>query len=388
MELNSQNRRQIMGIVAFGIILYMILQNFGLISTIIKNIIGILNPFLIGAVIAFIINIPMKFLEQKILKSRKKKKKIKQLEGKNKVKRFLSIFLSLLIVSIILVALIRLVVPELLNVIKTFIQYLSGLSAQIAPTLNNIASNYPELGDELSKLQIDFSNILNSSIEFLKNAGSGFVAWIGKTVSSAVSGIANFVIGIIFAFYLLMSKEKIGKNIRRIILAYLPEKYSKKTIEIMALSKNAFTNFITGQLKEAAILGVLCYIGMLILKIPYSLTISLLTMVTVLVPIVGAFIGATIGVILLLSVSPMKAIIFLIFIIVLQQIETNLIYPKVVGESVGLPGVIVLVAITLGGSLWGAIGMLVSLPVASVLYTLLRASVAKKLKEKNLNEIV
>jgi len=385
MELNSQNRKRIMGIVAFGIILYMVLQNSGVIIVGVQNVVGILTPFLIGSCIAFVVNIPMKFLENKILKEKKsKKKKAKEI---NKIKRFFAILLSLLIILFILVSLIRLVVPELLNVIKNFIQYLSGLPMQIAPYLNEIAGSYPELGEELSKLQLDFSNILNSLVNVLKNAGSGLVGWIGKTVSSTISGITNLVIGIIFAFYLLMSKEKIGKNLRRIILAFLPEKYAKKTLEIMNLSKNAFTNFITGQLKEAVILGILCYIGMLILQIPYSLTISLLTMVTALVPIVGAFIGATVGVVLLLAVSPVKAIIFLIFIIVLQQVETNLIYPKVVGESVGLPGVIVLVAISLGGSLWGALGMLVSLPIASVIYTLLRASVAKRLKEKRLEDV-
>lgn len=383
MEINSQNRKRILGIVTFGIVLYVILQNFGVVTSSFKNIIGILTPFIIGSCIAFVVNIPMKFLEKNVLKilSKNKEKKV------SKLKRFLSIFLSLFIIFFILMMLIRLVVPEVLNVIKNFIQYLTGLPSEIAPYLNELSGAYPELGEELSKLQLDFSNILNSLIGVLKNAGSSLIEWIGKTVSSTVSGIANTVIGIIFAFYLLMSKEKIGKALKKMILAFLPEKHAKKTLEIINISKNAFTNFITGQLKEAAILGGLCYVGMLILQLPYSLTISLLTMVTAFVPIIGAFIGATVGVILLLAVSPIKAVIFLIFIIVLQQIETNLIYPKVVGESVGLPGVLVLIAITLGGSLWGIIGMLVSLPITSVLYTLLRASVVRRLKEKHIENI-
>lgn len=404
MELNSQNMKKIMIIVAFGIVLYMALQNFDAISSGLQNFMDILAPFVLGACIAFVVNIPMKFIEKNILKGNKRKMTFERKVGEkttnssddgrkyirnnkktfNKGKRFISIFLSLFIIIFVLVWLLTLVIPELGNVIKNFIQYLSELPGELKPVVDNIASNYPELGEELSKLQIDFSNILNTLIEFLKNAGTGLVDFIGKAVSSTISSVANLIVGIIFTFYLLMSKEKIGKNFRRIVLAYLPSKFANKVLEITDLSKDAFTKFITGQLKEAIILGILCYIGMLILQLPYSLTISLLTTVTALVPIFGAFIGAAVGVILLLAVSPIKAITFLIFIIILQQIETNLIYPKVVGDSVGLPGIIVLVAISLGGSLGGILGMLVALPVASIFYTLIRAGVAKRLREKNI----
>lgn len=386
MDFSWQNIRRIMLVVAFGVVLYVGLQNLNSIGDGIKDFMDILAPFTLGACIAFVVNIPMKFLEKKFLKVKNKKRKSENGIEINKSKRFLSILLSVIIILGILIWLMSLLIPELINVVKTFIQYLSGLPAELAPTINELAGNYPELSEELSKLQIDFSNILNTAIEFLKNAGTGLIDFVGKAVSVTISGVTNFVIGIIFTFYLLMSKEKIGKNFRRIVLAYLPTKYAKKILEITTLSKNAFTNFITGQMKEAIILGMLCYIGMLILQIPYSLTISLLTTITALVPIFGAFIGAAVGVILLLAVSPVKAIIFLIFIIILQQIETNLIYPRVVGESVGLPGVIVIVAVSVGGSLGGPLGMLVSLPIASVVYTLVRAGVARRLKEKNINE--
>lgn len=411
MELDSKNMKKILIIVAFGIILYMTLQNFDIISNSFQNFTNILSPFILGACIAFVVNIPMKFIENKLLNINTKRKtryvrKVGENEPLrvenenniknniknnnkpfNKSKRFISIFLSLFIIIFVIVWLMSLVIPELVNVIKNFIQYLTRLPLEIKPYIEQIAATYPELGNELSEFQIDFSNILNTLISFLKNAGSGLVGFVGNAISITISGVATLIVGIIFTFYLLMSKEKIGKNFRRIVLAYLPQKYANKVLEITTLSKDAFTNFITGQLKEAMILGVLCYIGMLILQIPYSLTISLLTMVTALVPIFGAFIGATIGVILLLAVSPIKAIVFLIFIIVLQQIETNLIYPKVMGKSVGLPGIIVLVAITIGGSLKGIFGMLVALPIASIAYTLLRASVDKRLKEKDIANV-
>ena len=407
MELDSKNMKKILIIVAFGIILYMTLQNFDIISNSFQNFTNILSPFILGACIAFVVNIPMKFIENKLLniKTKRKTRYVRKVGENeqfrvenenniknnnklfNKSKRFISIFLSLFIIIFVIVWLMSLVIPELVNVIKNFIQYLTRLPLEIKPYIEQIAATYPELGNELSEFQIDFSNILNTLISFLKNAGSGLVGFVGNAISITISGVATLIVGIIFTFYLLMSKEKIGKNFRRIVLAYLPQKYANKVLEITTLSKDAFTNFITGQLKEAMILGVLCYIGMLILQLPYSLTISLLTMVTALVPIFGAFIGATIGVILLLAVSPVKAIVFLIFIIVLQQIETNLIYPKVMGKSVGLPGIIVLVAITIGGSLKGIFGMLVALPIASIAYTLLRASVDKRLKEKDIANV-
>jgi len=393
MELNSNNTKKIMLIVAFGIILYIMLQNFEGMLTKIDEFMDILSPFILGGCIAFVVNIPMNFFEKKVFKNKKKKtikKKTENVEINkeknefNKSKRFISILLSLFAVIAVFVLLITLVVPELINVIKNSIQYFNTLPNEIKPFIDQTIKSYPELAEELSKLQIDFSNILNTIVNFLKNAGTGLLGFVGKTISSAVSSVANLVIGIIFTFYVLMSKERIGKNFKRIVLAFLPERHSNKVLEVMEISKSAFTNFITGQLKEAVILGTLCYIGMLVLQLPYSLTISLLTTVTALIPIFGALIGATVGVILLLAVSPIKAIIFLIFIIVLQQIETNLIYPKVVGDSVGLPGIFVLVAITIGGSLGGVLGMIIGLPIASIIYTLLKNSTNRRLKEKNI----
>lgn len=399
MELNPSNMKKVMIIVAFGIILYILLQNFDGIVARFDEFMNILSPFVLGGCIAFVVNIPMKFFEKKIFKTKKKrilKKKIgnsgttvvesnmKEINEFNKSKRFVSILLSLFAVIAVFVLLITLVVPELINVIKNSIQYFNTLPNEIKPFIDQTIKSYPELAEELSKLQIDFSNILNTIVNFLKNAGTGLLGFVGKTISSAVSSVANLVIGIIFTFYVLMSKERIGKNFKRIVLAFLPESHSNKVLEVMEISKSAFTNFITGQLKEAVILGTLCYIGMLVLQLPYSLTISLLTTVTALIPIFGALIGATVGVILLLAVSPIKAIIFLIFIIVLQQIETNLIYPKVVGDSVGLPGIFVLVAITIGGSLGGVLGMIIGLPIASIIYTLLKNSTNRRLKEKNI----
>lgn len=388
MELNWHNMKRIMLIVAFGVVLYVGLMNYQYVTNFMRELIAIVFPFLLGSCIAFVINIPMKVIETKWFRTRNRRKR-KQEEAKksvNTMKRVFAILLSFIAIVAVVVLLLTLLIPELVNVVRNFITYLTTLPSSVSPYLNELVEEYPWIGEEVSKLQLDFSNILNTVISFLSNAGTGLMTWVGKTVSFTISGVFNAIIGLIFAFYLLMSKEKIGRQLRRMTIAYLPEKYANKVLEIASMSREAFTKFISGQLKEAIILGVLCYIGMTILRLPYSLTISLLATVTALIPIFGAFIGATVGVILLVAVSPMKALIFLVFIIVLQQIETNIIYPHVVGDSVGLPGVIVLVAITIGGSLWGVVGMLISLPIASVIYTLLRANVNKRLQEKNREE--
>ena len=191
----------------------------------------------------------------------------------------------------------------------------------------------------------------------------------------------SFVIAFVFAIYLLLQKETLIRQLKKLIYAYMRKDFAEKLLKIAKTSNNIFANFTTGQFTEALILGFLCFIGMLILQIPYALTISVLIAFTALIPIVGALIGTAVGVLLILAVSPLKAVVFVIFLLILQQIEGNIIYPKVVGNSVGLPGIWVLVAITIGGSLWGIVGMLVSVPLVSVLYTILRDNVNQKLQE-------
>lgn len=373
-------------IVAFGIILYWALQNVTVIGNALGVLAAILSPFILGGALAFIINIPMTIFENKIFKSRKKKKKV-QVEKVSKFKRVVSIILSIAIIIAILIGVVFLVIPDLVNVISNLVQiHLPKLFIQVRDLTNQAIIDYPQISEALRNLQSNLENISTDLIKELTTLGTGIVTSSFGVISSAVSGIFKFIIAIIFAFYILMSKEKLSKGLRRMTYAFFEDKKAEKICEIAALSRDSFYNFITGQLVECIILGTLCAIGMAILRIPYSITIGALIAITAFVPIVGALIGGFIGAILILPISLNKAIIFVIFLIILQQTENNVIYPKVVGSRVGVPGILVLLAVSIGGALGGAIGMVICLPITSVIYTLVNASTDRRLKEKGIEE--
>ena len=370
-------------IVAFGIILYWALQNLGVIGTAFGALAAILSPFIWGGALAFIINIPMTIFENKVFKSRKKKKA--QVEKISKLKRVISIILSIAIIIAILIGVIFLVIPELINVISNLVQlHLPRLFIQVRDLTSQAIIDYPQISDALVNLQSNLENISTELIKELTTLGTSIVTSSFGVISSAVSGIFKTVIAIIFAFYILMSKEKLIKNIRRMTYAFFEEKKADRICEIASLSRDSFYNFITGQLMECIILGILVAIGMMILRLPYAATIGTVVAITAFIPIVGALIGGVIGAVLILPISLKQAIIFVIFFIILQQTENNIIYPRVVGSRVGVPGILVLLAVSIGGALGGAVGMVICLPITSVLYTLLRASTDRRLKEKGI----
>lgn len=381
MELNKKNIKKICIIVAFGVVLYWLLQNVSVIGQTFSAVGSIVFPFILGACIAFILNIPMTIIEKKWLKDKKSKNgRIK----KSKWKRPVSIALSIVIVSCIIGLLINYIVPELINVINIFISKIPEAMEYLQTLVTDLMKNYSNVGAKIMGLEIDFESISNDAIGMLKNLGTSIVSSSFGIIISIVSGILTFVVAIIFSIYILLNKEKLARQVKKIIYAYFSEEKANRILEISKLSNNTFNKFITGQCTEALILGLLCTIGMLVLGIPYAATIGCLVAFTALIPIVGAFIGGAVGFILILSVSPIKAFIFIVFLIILQQIEGNIIYPKVVGDSVGLPGMWVLVAITIGGSLWGIVGMLIGLPIVSVIYTILRNNTNRRLEEKNI----
>ena len=370
-------------IVAFGIILYWALQNLGVIGTAFGALAAILSPFIWGGALAFIINIPMTIFENKVFKTRKKKKA--QVEKISKLKRVISIILSIAIIIAILIGVIFLVIPELINVISNLVQlHLPRLFIQVRDLTSQAIIDYPQISDALVNLQSNLENISTELIKELTTLGTSIVTSSFGVISSAVSGIFKTVIAIIFAFYILMSKEKLIKNIRRMTYAFFEEKKADRICEIASLSRDSFYNFITGQLMECIILGILVAIGMMILRLPYAATIGTVVAITAFIPIVGALIGGVIGAVLILPISLKQAIIFVIFFIILQQTENNIIYPRVVGSRVGVPGILVLLAVSIGGALGGAVGMVICLPITSVLYTLLRASTDRRLKEKGI----
>ena len=389
MNWDKKNIINICKIVAFGVVLYWILENLTMLGGALGVLINILSPFIAGAAIAFIVNIPMTIFETKIFVNRSKKnKKVVVKEQKvSKLKRAISITLSILIIVLVIVGAVFLVIPELIDVITQIINLLPGLITDTRDFINQMIIDYPDVEGILRNVQSNLESFNTEIIRELTSFGTRLVTSSFGLISSTVSAIFDAVIAIIFAIYILIGKEKIVIQLKRILYAFFKEKTADKICEIAELSRNAFNNFITGQFTECMILGLLCAIGMLILQIPYAATIGIIVAITAFIPIVGAFIGGLIGVVLLLPISLTKAVIFLIFFIILQQIESNVIYPRVVGSSVGVPGILVLVAISVGGTLGGAIGMVVSLPITSVLYALLRASTNRRLKEKQMENI-
>lgn len=376
MKLDKENTKKIIFIVFIGVLIYWLLQNLGMIFVGIKNILNILNPFILGACIAFVLNVIVNLIEKKWIKNKKRNKIIAR------IKRPLSIFLSILILFAVIFFVIFLVIPGLISTIDSISSYIPGIATNVQNWLYNMADKYPDINDMIRNINIDWNNLDDETMKVLQE-------WAGTILSSSInilisiaSGITNFVIGLIFAVYILLQKEKLGYQFKKLMKAYLPNRFNEKVLKICAVSNSAFTKFITGQVTEACILGILCFMGMIIFGMPYALTISVLIGFTALIPIFGAFIGAGIGFILIAVQNPMLAVGFVAYIIVLQQIEGNIIYPKVVGNSVGLPGIWVMVAVTLGGAIWGITGIAVGVPIASILYALIRESVNNRIKPK------
>lgn len=378
MELNKENVKKLMKLITFTLVLAFLLRNIEVVKNAIVGMIGILSPFLFGAGIAFILNIPMNCFE-KLWQTKSPKKGTAK---KSKLKRPISILISLILIILIISFIVKLVIPQLISVIVMFAGNIPDLAYDVKEWALSLTQQYPEVRDQISGIEINWDQIINELMNFVKNFAGSFVTSSIGFVVSVIGGIFDAIVSVVFAIYILMSKEKLAEQLKKIVKAYFSEEKANYILEVCALSKNTFSNFITGQCTEAVILGTLCFLGMLVLRLPYAATIAILVGVTALIPIVGAFIGIIIGAILILSVSPIKAVIFIVFLVILQQIESNAIYPKVVGDSVGLPGMWVLVAVVVGGSLGGMLGLLLGLPTVSVVYAIFRKDVYKRLKLK------
>lgn len=293
--------------------------------------------------------------------------------------------LSLVAVALVVTIVIGTVVPQVTATATEVGKKIPAFLDQVAAELNNLAVNYPELADrakELESIEINWDSLVSTVIDFLRNGAGDMLTSTVSVASSIIGGIVNTVIAFIFALYILAQKEKLGNQCVRIISAYLPERAGERILEICSLLHKNFSNFITGQCLEAVILGTLFVIAMTIFRMPYALMIGVLIAFTALIPIVGAFIGCFVGAFLILIDNPLMAMWFVILFLVIQQLEGNLIYPKVVGNSVGLPSIWVLMAVSLGGSLFGVSGMLFFIPLLSTVYALIRNSVNRRNAEK------
>lgn len=389
-ELNKKNIRKILLIITYTILLCFAIIKFDVLLNVLGYILNLLKPFIFGFCIAFILNIPLSRIENSFRKKDNKKKKVSNSRAKheelatkkqkrtNPKLRVLSIILSLLIFIGIIFLTLFLVIPEFINTISIFKDSIPSAFNTCQEWARDLMSNNPEIVEKINEFKPDWQQIYDEAGTWIKSMASGIIGVSIDVIISIFSGIINFFMGIIFAVYMLMQKEKLTCQLKRVIRACMPEDKAQRLMYIGHVTNDTFKKFFGGQFVEAVLLGVLCFIGMSIFKMPYALTISVLVGVTALIPVFGAFFGTAIGAILILAVDPMQAIWFVIFIIVLQQIDGNFIYPKIVGDSVGLPGIWVMLAVLVGGNSLGIIGMLIGVPIASVVYKLIREYVQKK----------
>lgn len=380
MNLNKENLKKIRGLIVFTVILLIALWNYSLILDVLGQGVGIVYPFLLGGAIAFVINVPMSFFEEKLFQNQMMKNK--------KVAQRLARPVSLIITLIVVVSVIGLVVFGVLpKPGDTFISIGKGIQSFMPKAQSwaeEIFHNNKEIKEWLDSLTLDWDKIINEVVKFFTSGASSVLGSTFVVARRIASGITTFVIAFVFACYILLQKEKLNIQIRKVMYAYMKEDLVKKVLDVCSLSYRTFSNFLTGQCLEAVILGTMFVICMGILQMPYAMLIGVLIAFTALIPIFGAFIGCVVGAFLILTVAPMKALVFVIMFLILQQIEGNLIYPRVVGSSVGLPSIWVLAAVSIGASLMGIVGMLVFIPIVSVLYALLRRDVYEHLEKKGI----
>ncbi len=350
---------------------------------------GVFSPFLIGAALAFILNVPMRFIENLLFPPAVGKGKHKQPPASRTLVRLVSLLLTFLLLIAVILLLALVVIPELAATIAGLGATIQNFVLRLLTWAETQFGSNAEIHTFLQNLTIDWrafdwESILSRVVDFLKNGAGGFLTSTISAAKNFVSAVVTVLIAFVFSCYLLLQKERLGLQCRKAIYALLPRHWAEKLIAVCALSQRIFSSFITGQCTEAVILGGMFFFAMSILKMPYALLVGCLISVTALIPIVGGFIGCAVGAFLLLMTSPMQALIFVIMFLVLQQLEGNFIYPHVVGNSVGLPSIWVLAAVTVGGNLMGVVGMVVFIPLVSVIYTLFREFVYKRLKEKGL----
>ena len=376
--MDKKQMKSIMLLILFTVMLYVGLQNIDVVLGVLGTMIGLVFPFILGGGIAFVLNVPMSFLERNIFG----RGRLKDSRRAAKAARPVSLILALLLVILIIMIAGFVILPELGNTVM-------GLGKGIETGIRNLQiwidstfQNNSAIVEWANSLEIEPQKMVDSIMGVLQNG-------VNNILSSAVTvtvGIANTAmnasIAFVFACYILIQKEKLMVQAKKALFALLPEKTVQYLLHVCTLANNTFSRFVTGQCIEAVILGTMFFVAMTVFQFPYAMLVGVLIAFTALIPIFGAFIGCVISALLILLVSPMKALLFLILFLVLQQIEGNLIYPHVVGGSVGLPSVWVLVAVTVGGSLMGVAGMLIFIPLVSVIYALFREWMYKSLKKK------
>ena len=376
MELNRDTINKIRGLILFTVITVIVGINYIKVLGLLAAAVNMAAPFILGAAIAFVLNVPMRRIESSLSHVLKKG---------SRLLRPVSMALSILLVAGVLFLVMFVVAPQLVRTLLGLQSSIPVFFGEVRQWLEQLFAENPQILINMEQIQIDWQQLFNDSLKFLKNGAGSMLDTTFSAAISIVNGMSTFLIGFIFSIYILLQKENLIRQIKKLLAAFLPERTVEGIVRIAALTSRTFSNFFTGQCMEAVILGSMFFIVLVVLRLPYALLIGVLIAFTALIPVFGAFIGWAVGAFLMLIISPMDALLFSVVFFTLQQIEGNMIYPQVVGNSVGLPSIWVLVAVTLGGSMMGVVGMLIFIPLCSVLYTLLRDTVNERLKRRKLS---
>ena len=381
MELNRETIKKMKGLIVFTTIIIVCLWKYENVFAVLRFIFHVVFPFVLGGAIAFILNVPMNFLERHLFRPEKVEK--------SKVLRKAARPVSMLLVLIIVIGIVALVmfvlIPQLGRTFTNLGQSIQAFIPRLREWAAPLFHDNKDIMEWVDNIEFDWNQIMDAGLNFFRN-GAGSV--LDSTIAAArniVSGIATFFIAFVFAVYILLQKEKLQKQAKIVLFAFVRKGRAEAALEVLSLTYRTFSSFLTGQCVEAIILGSMFVLAMTVLQLPYALLIGVVIAFTALIPIFGAFIGCVVGAFLIFMEDPIKALIFVVLFLVLQQIEGNLIYPHVVGNSVGLPSIWVLAAVSIGASLMGIVGMLIFIPIVSVIYALFREVVYLKLKQRKID---
>ena len=374
---NKKSLRNFILLITYGLVLYWLLNHTAQAKHLIQSAYGVISPFVLGFCIAFVLNVVMRRLE------RLWDVKVRT----QKFRRPVCLLLSLLLFIGVVFAVLFILIPQLKATVLSIGEMMPEYVAEIEGWWQNFSGFLSHYGAQLPQLELDVEKITSWVAELVSNVGSGVVNTTVNVTTSIVSAVVNFVLALVFAIYLLGQKENLCRQLRKVLQAFLSERWVRRLLHVAKEANRSFTNFVTGQLTEAVIIGALCFVGMLLLGMPYALAISVLVGFTALIPIFGAFIGTAVGAFLILLVNPMQALWFIVFILILQQFDGNILGPKILGDSIGLSPFWVIFAIVLGGGLFGIVGMIIGVPSFAVIYYLVKRYIYYCLNKRKTGEM-
>lgn len=378
MELSREIIREVRRLIVFTGVIFLCLWKHEVALGFLRGVFHVIYPFVLGGAIAFVLGVPMTYIEKRLFPERKKRES----RVMDRLARPCSLLITLLALFGIIFAVLFILIPQLGRTFSSLGDSVQDFYPKVQEWAGRVFHDNKEIMELIDNVEFDWDKFTDIGIRFLGSGASDMLGSTMTVVKGMISGLAAFFIAFAFACYVLLQKERLKLQGKKVLFAFLPKGKAEATLEVMSLTYYTFSGFLTGQCLEAVILGAMFVVAMSIFRFPYALLIGIIIAFTALVPVFGAFVGCVVGVFLIFIADPVKAILFVVLFLVLQQIEGNFIYPHVVGNSVGLPSIWVLASVSTGGSLMGVVGMLIFIPIASVTYALFREVVYLMLKKR------